>query len=200
VKQTDVVVVASTPFVSGSVRHLGLCRLTSDSDSAHRRNSVQRASWVHESIGPVEPISLLVEPHGVNVHLPAALVCQDEGPWDSAFNLPHPSRASTLRRRGTAVSRTKWGTRIPATLSETQAVLLQADPQAMAPLTEGYGAHVARSSYGGVEQRWVLLNSAPRQPQAQRTAGKQPLKHSEQEVKAFKKLCRTAFVCAADTQ
>jgi hypothetical protein len=47
---------------------------------------------------------------------------------------------------------------------------------------------------------WVLLNSAPRQPQAQRTAGKQPLKHSEQEVKAFKKLCRTAFACAADAQ
>jgi transposase len=29
---------------------------------------------------------------------------------------------------------------------------------------------------------------------------KQLLKHSEQEVKAFKKLCRTAFACAADAQ
>jgi transposase len=46
----------------------------------------------------------------------------------------------------------------------------------------------------------VLIYSEPRQPQAQRTVDKQLLKHSEQEVKAFKQLCRTAFACAADAQ
>jgi hypothetical protein len=85
-------------------------------------------------------------------------------------------------------------------LSDAQAVLAQADPQTMTPLTEGYHYHVVRSSYGGVEQRWVLIHSEPRQPQAQRTVDKQLLKHSEQEVKAFKQLCRTAFACAADAQ
>ena len=99
-----------------------------------------------------------------------------------------------------AETRTKWITRVPATLNEAQAVLAQADPQTMAPLTAGYRAHVVRSSYGGIEQRWVLLHSAARQPQAQRAVDKQLLKHSEQEVKTFKKLCRTAFVCAADAQ
>jgi transposase len=85
-------------------------------------------------------------------------------------------------------------------LSEAQAVLAQADPQTMAPLTEGYRYHVERSSYGGVEQRWMLIHSEPRQPQAQRTVDQQLLKYSEQEVKAFKRLCRTPFACEADAQ
>ena len=99
-----------------------------------------------------------------------------------------------------AETRTKWITRVPATLSEAQAVLAQADPQTMAPLTEGYRYHVVRSSYSGIEQRWALIHSEARQPQAQRAVDKQLLKHSEQEVKAFKQLCRTAFACAADAQ
>jgi transposase len=95
---------------------------------------------------------------------------------------------------------TKWITRVPATLNEAQTVLAQADPQTMAPLTEEYRYQVVPSTYGGVEQRWVLIHSEPRQPQAQRTVDKQLLKHSAQEVKGFKKLCRTAFACEADAQ
>jgi transposase len=94
----------------------------------------------------------------------------------------------------------KWLTRVPATLHEAQAVLAQADPQTMAPLTEGYRYHVVPSSYGGVAQRWVLSYSEPRQPQAQRTVDKQWLKQSDREVKAFQTLCRTAFACEADAQ
>jgi transposase len=99
-----------------------------------------------------------------------------------------------------AETRTKWITRVPATLNEAQAVLAQADPQTLAPLTEGYRYHMVRSSYGGVEQRWVLIHSEPRQRQAQRTVDRQWLKQSAHEVKAFKTLCRTAFACEADAQ
>jgi hypothetical protein len=83
-------------------------------------------------------------------------------------------------------------------LSEAQAVLAQADPQTMAPLTEGYRYHGVRSSYGGIEQRWALIHSEARQPQAQRAVDKQLLKHSEQEGKAFKQRCRT--VCAGEAE
>ena len=93
-----------------------------------------------------------------------------------------------------------WITRVPATLTEAQAVLAQPDPQTMAPLTEGYRYRVVPSSYGGVAQRWVLIYSEQRQPQAQRTVDKQGRKQSDQEVKAFKTLCRTAFACEADAQ
>ena len=94
----------------------------------------------------------------------------------------------------------KWITRVPATLHEAQAVLAQANPQTMAPLTEGYRYHVVPSSYGGVAQRWVLIYSEPRQPQAQRTVDKQWLKQRADEVKAFQTLCRTAFACEADAR
>ena len=99
-----------------------------------------------------------------------------------------------------AETQMKWSTRVPATLSEAQAVLAQADPQTMAPLREGYRSRVVTSTYGGVAQRWVLLYSEQRQPHAQRTVDKQWGKHSDKEVQAFKRLCRTPFACEADAQ
>ena len=43
----------------------------------------------------------------------------------------------------------KWITRVPATLSEVQATLAHAEPQAMASLQEGYRYHEMPSTYGG---------------------------------------------------
>jgi transposase len=99
-----------------------------------------------------------------------------------------------------AETQMKWITRVPATLGEAQAVLAQADPQTMVPLREGYRFRVVTSTYGGVAQRWVLVYSEQRQPHAQRTVDKQWRTHSDQEVKAFKTLCRTAFACEADAR
>jgi transposase len=93
-----------------------------------------------------------------------------------------------------------WITRVPATLREAQTVLAQAEPQTMAPRTAGYRSHVVPSSYGGVAQRWGLIYSEHRQPQAQHTVDTQWRKQSDQEANGFKKLCRTAFACAADAQ
>jgi transposase len=97
-----------------------------------------------------------------------------------------------------AATRLKWLTRVPATLREAQAVLAQADPQTMAPLTEGYRSPVVPSSYGGIAQRGGLIHSAPRQPQAQRTVDQQWRTQSADAGKACKTLCRTACACAAD--
>jgi transposase len=97
-------------------------------------------------------------------------------------------------------TRMKWITRVPVTLSEAQEALAQAHPQTMGPLIEGYRYQELASRYGGVAQRWVLIHSEPRQLQAQRTVDKQLRKQSEQEVKAFKQLCGTAFACEADAK
>jgi transposase len=99
-----------------------------------------------------------------------------------------------------AETRLKWITRVPATLQEAQQALAQADPQSMTPLTEGYRHHVLPSRYGGVEQRWVLIASEPRQAHAKRTVDKQLLKQSTQEVHALKNLCRNTFACEADAR
>jgi transposase len=68
----------------------------------------------------------------------------------------------------------------------------------MPPVQAGYRARSLRATYGGVAQRWVLIYSEQRQPQAQRTVDKQWRKQSDHDVKAFKTLCRTGFACAAD--
>jgi transposase len=99
-----------------------------------------------------------------------------------------------------AATSIKWITRVPATLREAQAALHCIDPQALAPLTEGYRYHEVSSTYGGVEQRWVLIHSEHRQSQAQRTVDKQWRQQSDHEGKAFKKLCNTPFACEADAQ
>jgi hypothetical protein len=54
------------------------------------------------------------------------------------------------------------------------------------------------SSYGGVAQRWLLIESQSRRPQARRTINKRWLTHRKTEVNAFRKLCRREFACEAD--
>jgi hypothetical protein len=107
-------------------------------------------------------------------------------------------RAENLQKL--AETQLQWLTRVPATLAEAQAILAQAAPQTMAPLTEGYRYRVVPSRYGGVAQRWVLIHSEVRQAQAQRTVNKQWRQHSDEEVKACKRLCRTACACEAAAQ
>jgi transposase len=97
-------------------------------------------------------------------------------------------------------TRLKWITRVPATLTAAQDALAQADPQAMLPLMEGYRYQLLASHYGGIAQRWIMIYSERRRPQAQRTVDKHWLKQSTTEAKAFQKLCRTAFACEADAQ
>lgn len=92
---------------------------------------------------------------------------------------------------------TKWITRVPATLTEVPQALPQANPETMSPLQEGYRYAAGASSYGGVAQRGLVIYSAHRQPQAQRTVNKRWLTSSEPAAKALKKLCRTPFACEA---
>jgi transposase len=106
--------------------------------------------------------------------------------------------AENLQKRGeTGIM---WITRVPATVTEAQEALAQAHPDTMAPLVEDYRYQVLASTYGGVTQRWMLYYSAHRRPQAQRNVDKHWLQQSEAEAKAFQKLCRMAFACAADAQ
>jgi Transposase len=127
-------------------------------------------------------------------------IAQLHTPFSSTYLVADSALYSAENLQKLAETRLTWITRVPATLTEAQAVLAQADPQTMAPLTEGYRYRVVPSSYGGVAQRWVLIYSEQRQPQAQRTVDTQWRQQSDQEVKAFRTLCRTAFACEADAQ
>lgn len=91
-------------------------------------------------------------------------------------------------------------TRVPATVSDAQAALTQAEPQTMAPLTAGYRSHGLTSPSGGVAHRWVLVFAEHRHAQAQRTVDQQLLKPGQREGAAFQQLGRMTCACAADAQ
>ena len=97
-----------------------------------------------------------------------------------------------------ATTGSKWITRVPATLTEVQDALPPI-PE-MEPLAESYRYHMLASTYGGVAQRWMLVYSAHRRPQAQRSVDKHWCTQSTAETKAFQNLCRMAFACTADAQ
>ena len=80
----------------------------------------------------------------------------------------------------------RWITRVPATLSEAQAALAQVDPHALASRTDGYRDGELRSTDGGIEPRWLLIDAESRQPQAQRPIDKHWGQQSAKAVKAFK--------------
>jgi transposase len=127
-------------------------------------------------------------------------IAQLQTTYGTAYLVADSALYSEANLQKLSATRLKWITRVPATVSEAQAALAQADPQAMTPLMEGYRSQGLTSTYGGVEQRGVLIYSAPRQAQARRTVDKQLLKQGDKEVKAFKHLCRTTFACEADAQ
>jgi transposase len=79
-------------------------------------------------------------------------------------------------------------------------VLEQADASAMLPLTDGYRFKERRSTSGGVEQRWVLVDSEHARPRATHTIDNHRLNSGEAEAKAFKKLCRTEFACEEEAR
>jgi transposase len=133
-------------------------------------------------------------------HVIKEYIAQLQTTYGSTYLVADSALYSEDNLQKLAETKVKWITRVPATLSDAQTALAQANPQTMAPLTEGYRYHVLPSTYGGVQQRWVLIASEHRQAQAQRTVGKQLLTYSNEEVKGFKKLGRTLFACEADAR
>jgi hypothetical protein len=90
--------------------------------------------------------------------------------------------------------------RVPATLSEAQAALAQATPHPMLPRRAGDRAQLVHATDGGVAPRWAWLYSAPRPPQAQRTADKPWRQQSDQALHAFQTLGHTALACEAEAR
>ncbi len=92
----------------------------------------------------------------------------------------------------------KWVMRVPATLAEAKALLETTDPENLRPLSEGYRYLSVTSTYAGVPQRWLIIHSQAAQARASKSVSKQLLKTTEQERKAFEKLCRRTFACEQD--
>lgn len=94
-----------------------------------------------------------------------------------------------------------WVTRVPITLSEAKTLVAQTTQAMMqASEREGYFYHEVESSYGGIEQRWLVVLYEPRREQEQAQLHRQIERERTQVTKALKKLHRMVFNCAADAQ
>lgn len=91
--------------------------------------------------------------HSRDAHEFGQVIQEHSAPLQPTYGLTSLVADSALYSEGNlqqfAAPRLKWITRGPATLQEAQQTLAQADPQGMAPLTEGSRYHVLPSSSGG---------------------------------------------------
>jgi transposase len=191
-------------------------RDTSDDEPSehvvHRTKGYRRAhrpalnhvmlEWIGE---PQAGIPGLMKPRSGNSnagHEFGDLVHEHLAPRQTTYGPTYLVADSALYREANlqqfANTQLKWMTRVPATFSAAQAALAHAHPHTMRPLSEGDRDQRLHSTDGGVAQRWALLYSEPRPPQAQRTADQHWRTPSDQDLKACQQLGPTAVACEAD--
>jgi transposase len=102
-----------------------------------------------------------------------------------------------LQRFGNAV---KWISRVPETIKEAKDAISQVNLDTMTRLNDDYHYQMLTSTYAQVPQRWMLVYSEPARQRGKHTIIKRLLTQSEQEMRAFQKLCRQEFACAPDAE
>ena len=92
-----------------------------------------------------------------------------------------------------------WITRVPATINEAKD-LLDADIELELCRDNRYSYHITTSSYGGIEQRWVVFQSQPMQQLMEKSFPRMLEKQTRQAQKDLNKLMRREFACEADAR
>jgi transposase len=93
----------------------------------------------------------------------------------------------------------KWVSRVPDTLSQSKAAIEKTYSNWL-PLCEGYDYVPLSSSYGEIDQRWLLIYSQEAYNREIITLKKKYAKESEKEYQAFLKLTHQRFDCEKDAQ
>jgi transposase len=95
----------------------------------------------------------------------------------------------------------RWLCRVPQTIKEAKTLLEEIPEEAFAQRgLEGYRLAEARSEYGGVEQRWVVVESAQRQKAQNKQLEKKLKELDERLERQLGQLRRQRFNCEADAQ
>lgn len=94
-----------------------------------------------------------------------------------------------------------WILRVPATLGEARGLLGEVFPEgAWTPLLPGYWGVEVEVDYGGVRQRWVLVESEARREEEERRLGERVRRAEEEAGKALGRLLAREFSCEADAR
>jgi transposase len=104
--------------------------------------------------------------------------------------------ADSLKR----MSDLKWLTRVPLTLAEAKRVLSEIEEDAFEEKStlSGYRLAEVSSTYAGIPQRWLIVESEARRQTASEQMDRQLLKSEKQLQKRLKKLEKEDFECELD--
>lgn len=92
-----------------------------------------------------------------------------------------------------------WITRVPETIKEAQGIV--ASDGVWIPCSDSrYSYAIFESSYGGVEQRWVLFHSVEQRKRSIQTQKRNITKTLEKDKTTLKKFCVNGFACEADVR
>jgi transposase len=90
--------------------------------------------------------------------------------------------------------------RVPAKLKLVKEIEATLDLDSLMPLKPGYRGQCVCRSYGGVEQRWLVVHSEAAKQRVQKTMSRRVAKLSEAEMKQWQQLCRQTFNCELDAE
>jgi len=94
----------------------------------------------------------------------------------------------------------RWVTRVRETLKEIKEHYQRLDQAKMQPLAAGYKYLPVFSSYGGIEQRWLIIHSEQACARELRTFEKNLEKERDRNAKALMHLRNEAYACEADAE
>nr|WP_281257110.1 IS1634 family transposase [Calothrix elsteri] len=97
------------------------------------------------------------------------------------------------------MSEIKWLSRVPLTIKEAQ-LLVSETPESEFIDSEllGYSFVAKRSNYGGIEQRWLVVQSQERKESDLRKLSQKIIKDLGKNKSALKKISSEKFACEAD--
>ncbi len=99
-----------------------------------------------------------------------------------------------------ALSGVKWITRVPATVTQAKQLLAEVSQSQMQAADEDYYFYEQTLTYGGVEQRWLLVLYEKKRERDLTQLNKAVEREGEQARKALKQLGREDFSCEADAR
>jgi transposase len=92
---------------------------------------------------------------------------------------------------------TLWITRVPATITEAKD-LLDADVELNVCTDPGYSYYETKSSYGGMEQKWALIQSEEMKKRKEKTFDSSIEKDLKAAQKSLNKLKKMEYACCED--
>lgn len=91
-------------------------------------------------------------------------------------------------------------TRVPQKIKEAKKMLDSSSSLDFTQLKDGYSGVWVDSTYGNVNQKWLLVNSAKANKRELQTLHRRVSKSTTQSMKSFKKLCAKIYGCESDAK